>query len=66
MEVIIKVIEDLMIVTEDMMMKGKDIMRGDDMRVMMEGELILTDIMTGLMEDRKIMIEEDIIMITEV
>jgi len=66
MEVIIKVIEGLMIVPEDMMMKGKDITRGDDMRVMMEGDLILTDIMTGLMEDRKIMIEEDIIMITEV
>jgi len=55
-----------MIVPEDTMMKGKDITRGDDMRVMMEGELIMTDIMTGLMEDRKIMIEEDIIMITEV
>lgn len=66
MEVIIKVIEDLMMVTEDMMMKGKDTTRGDDMRVMVAGELILTDIMTGLMEDRKIMIEEDLIMIIEV
>jgi len=64
--IIFAVIVDIMIVTEDMKMKGKEITIGDVVRVMVGGEITLTDLKTGLMVDMKVLIEEDIKMIIEV
>jgi len=64
--IIFAVIVDIMIVTEDMRMKGKDTMTGDVVRVMVEGGITLTDTTKGLMVDMKVLIEEGIKVIIEV